>query len=287
MKIQLEEISSAADSSLRIMVNPNLSDFFFWHFHPELELVFIEGANGTRHVGEHISTFMGSDLVLIGSNIPHLNFDYGIKSSYEKIVVHLRGDFLQTALTITPELADIGELFHRSSYGISFDESTKRLLAGTIKTLHTLDPFPRFLEMLRIFQVLANAPGQTLLHTHPVENFSSIREKERLKSIYQFINANYQRKITLDEIASHSNLTREAFCRYFKKMTRLTFTEFVNHFRIDVAKKLLLQGTNITQTCYNCGFDSISYFNRVFKRVTGVNPLAYKKRHIPHIMSRP
>ncbi len=106
MKTVLEEITPDENSSIRLMVNPNLSDFFFWHFHPEFELVYIEGANGTRHVGDHISRFEYSDLVFIGPNIPHLNFDYGVKSTYEKIVVHIKPDFLEKALITTPELAD-------------------------------------------------------------------------------------------------------------------------------------------------------------------------------------
>ncbi|MEO5582557.1 MAG: AraC family transcriptional regulator, partial [Saprospiraceae bacterium] len=78
MKIKLEAIKPDAESSFHIMVNPRFNDFFFWHFHPEIELTYIEGASGNRHVGEHISKYTGSDLVLIGSNIPHLNFDYGV-----------------------------------------------------------------------------------------------------------------------------------------------------------------------------------------------------------------
>ncbi len=78
MKIQLESFSPDEKSSFRLLHNPRLNDLFYWHFHPEYELVYIEGANGTRHVGNHISPYIGSDLVLIGSNIPHLNFDYGI-----------------------------------------------------------------------------------------------------------------------------------------------------------------------------------------------------------------
>ena len=78
MKIQLEQINPDAKSSFRLLHNPRLNDLFYWHFHPEYELVYIEGANGTRHVGDHISLYEYSDLVLIGSNIPHLNFDYGM-----------------------------------------------------------------------------------------------------------------------------------------------------------------------------------------------------------------
>ena len=94
MKIQLETITSQ-DKSFSMMFNPRLSDLFYWHFHPEYELVYIEAASGTRHIGEHISTYEKNDLVLIGSNIPHLNFDYGIKTTYRKVVVHLKKDFIE------------------------------------------------------------------------------------------------------------------------------------------------------------------------------------------------
>ncbi|MEL6867759.1 MAG: AraC family transcriptional regulator, partial [Bacteroidota bacterium] len=89
MKTQFENISPDANSSFRLLLNPRLSELFFWHFHPEYELVYIEGANGTRQVGDHISEYQGSDLVFIGSDIPHLNFDYGVKTDYEKVVLHI------------------------------------------------------------------------------------------------------------------------------------------------------------------------------------------------------
>jgi len=63
-------------------------------------------------------------------------------------------------------------------------------------------------------------------------------------------------------------------------MTLLTFVQFVNHYRIDKAKKLLMNGKNVTEACYDCGFESLSYFNRVFKNVTGQNPQTFKKKHM-------
>ena len=279
MKTELEEISPAKDSSLRIIVNPNLSDFFYWHFHPEFELVFIDGANGTRHVGEHISLFAGSDLVFIGSNIPHLNFDYGIKTAYEKIVVHIQPDFLQLAAMNTPELIDVQLFFELSRKAIGFGPATKLQVGDRLKQLHTLNNFDQFLELLSILQILAMSEDKELLHKDPVANAFTQKDSDRLKNIYAFVDTNYQRKISIIEIASLSNLTNEAFCRYFKKMTKLTFTEFVNHYRIDQAKKLLLLDKNVTEACYECGFESLSYFNRIFKKVTGINPLTFKKHY--------
>ncbi len=278
MKTELEEIFPDENSSLRLMVNPNLSDFFFWHFHPEFELVFIDGANGTRHVGEHISNFVGSDLVLIGANIPHLNFDYGIKTSYEKIVVHLKPKFLEHALKTVPELEKVKELFELSKHGISFGQKTKDKIGNRLKQLHQLNHFDRFIELLSILHVLANSEEKELLHSKPVKNQYTIKDQKRIQRIYAYVESNYQQKIEITTVANLSNLTNEAFCRYFKKMTKLTFTEFVNHYRIDTAKKLLLLDKNISEVCYACGFESLSYFNRVFKKVTTENPLAFKKR---------
>lgn len=278
VKTELEQIIANTDSSLRLLVNPNLSDFFYWHFHPEYELVFIEGADGTRHVGEHVSRFSQSDLVFIGSDIPHLNFDYGIKTQYEKMVVHIKPDFLKESFLSTPELAPIHQLFEQAKHGIAFGSQTKKLLGARIKKIGEQNSFNQFLEVLSILNELAHANDKELLHSKPVINPHNEKEQSRLRKINQFLDANYQRKMELTEVAQLSNLTNAAFCRYFKRMTRLTFTEFVNHYRIDKAKKLLRLDNNITETCYQCGFESISYFNRIFKKVTGENPLSFKKR---------
>jgi AraC-like DNA-binding protein len=279
MKTQLEEIQPDNDSSFHIMVNPRLNDFFFWHFHPEFELVFIDGASGTRHVGEHISRYEDSDLVFIGSNIPHLNFDYGVKTDYEKTVLHIHPNFLKEAFYNTPELSSIHQLFEKSRYGITFGKESKKLVGERMKRLHLLPKFEQFLEILQLFQILANVSDIELLHQQPVENQHNIKEEERLKTIYQFIDDNFQRKIEIDEMSELSRLSKPAFCRYFKKMTRLTFTEFLGHYRVNQAKKLLRLDKNVTETCFECGFESLSYFNRTFKKVTGENPMSFKKRY--------
>lgn len=279
MDIQLEAIQANSNSSFHLMLNPRLNNFFFWHFHPEYELVFIEGASGTRHVGEHISRYEGSDLVLIGSNIPHLNFDYGIKTDYQKTVLHIHPDFLSGAFHKTPELSGIHLLFEQSAYGIAFGGDTKVQAGKLLKRLHLMPPFEQFLEVLRVLQLLANSPEKALLHEAPVKNQYSKKAQERLKLLYRFIDEHFQRKIEIEEVAALCNMTEAAFCRYFKKMTRLTFTDFLNHYRISQAKRLLLLDKNVSEACYACGFESLSYFNRIFKKITHENPLSFKKHY--------
>ena len=277
MKSELEQIPINPLSSFRLMINPNLSDFFFWHFHPELELVLLDGADGVRHVGEHIGRFEQSDLVFIGANIPHLNFDYGIKTKYEKVVVHFKEDFLKGAFGVTSELSPIATLFENSKYGVAFGTKTKSLISERLKNLNNLQPFELFIEMLCILRILAQADDMQLLHKKEVVNPFNQKEQSRLKKIYTFIDTHYQNKITIEQVAQLCHLTHPAFCRYFKRMTKLTFTAFLQHYRINEAKMLLRKDNNVTETCFQCGFESISYFNKVFKKVTGQNPLAFKK----------
>ncbi|MEZ4992652.1 MAG: AraC family transcriptional regulator [Saprospiraceae bacterium] len=278
MKIQYETIRTGIDSSFHLMVNPRLNDFFYWHFHPEYELVFLDGADGTRHVGHHISRYKQNDLVFIGSNIPHLNFDYGIKTDYEKLVLHIRADFLAGALVHSPELAGIQQLFAESAYGIAFSRACKEKMGARVKGLAELSGFRLFIEVLEVLTLLAADEQRQLLHERPFEHFYKPKEQDRLEQIFQYIETHYQRKISVEEAAAVCSLSYAAFCRYFKKMTRLTFTEFLNHYRVNQAKKLLLRDKNVTETCFACGFESLSYFNRTFRKITGDNPLAFKKK---------
>ena len=279
MKTQFESIHPDANSSFRLLRNPRLSDLFYWHFHPEYELVFINGADGNRHVGDHISKYKGSDLVLIGSNIPHLNFDYGVQTDYEKVVLHIQPSFMKNVFQEIPELKTIYALFERSQHGIAFYGGTKKTIGQRLRKFHLIPPFEQFLEVLHIFQVLSNSDEMELLHDQPFINQYSKKEQERLRRIYFYIDENYQQKIELEKVAAMCNLGKAAFCRYFKKATGNTFIGFLNQYRISQAKRHLLMGKNVSETCYSCGFESLSYFNRIFKKIAKENPTEFKSRH--------
>src|SRR6476660_7970592 len=119
MKIKKEIVVPNPGQSFRLFT-PRLKNYFYWHYHPEIELVYVEAVTGIRHVGQHISSYMNSDLVLIGPNVPHLNFDYGVQTEYMQVVVQLPEDFIGTALMVAPELAGIRNLFERAAYGLAF-----------------------------------------------------------------------------------------------------------------------------------------------------------------------
>jgi len=276
MKIQLENIQPDDKSSFRLLHDPKLNDLFFWHFHPEYELVYIEGADGIRHVGKHCSNYQQSDLVLIGSNIPHMNFDYGIKTDYRKEVLHISPSFKEQVFKQVRELSSIYNLFEQAQHGIAFYGKTKKVVGEQIKALHLLGAFDQFIAVIQILKTLALSEEFELLHKQPVYNSSDKKQQQRLQKVYSFIDEHYIRKIKVEEVAQLVNLSKEAFCRYFKKHSGNTFTAFLNQYRISQAKRLLFAGKNVSEACYGCGFESLSYFNRTFKKISGENPSAFK-----------
>jgi len=279
MKIKKEIVLPDPGQSFKLFT-PRLKNYFFWHYHPEYELVYVEATNGIRHVGQNISSFMESDLVLIGPNIPHLNFDYGLKTEYRQIVVQLKEHFLGDAFNETPELATIQQLFEKAYLGLSFSGNTKEAVAEKLKHMRKLGHFEQLLCLLEIFQILATSDEVIALNEQDTSIRLFLNDKIRMGAIYKYIHANYNETPDVNKVAASVHLSTAAFCRYFKKQTKMTFTEFVNQYRITQAKTLLLQDISISEACYEVGFESLSYFNKLFKKITGENPSVFKKRYV-------
>jgi AraC-like DNA-binding protein len=278
LKIQKEIVLPDPGQSFKLF-QPSLKNYFFWHYHPEYELVYVEAINGIRHVGQHISGYMESDLVLIGPNIPHLNFDYGIETAYNQIVVQLKENFLGDAFKETPEFARIHELFKKASLGLSFGVETKKIVSAKLRSMRGQGHFEQLLNLLEVFQTLANSTEITELNQTDTSIRLFMDDKIRMGSVYKYIHANYDQAPDVNVVAANVHLSTAAFCRYFKKQTNMTFTDFVNQYRITQAKTLLLKDMSVSETCFEVGFESLSYFNKLFKKLTGENPSGFKKRH--------
>ncbi|MDO6433686.1 AraC family transcriptional regulator [Flavitalea sp. BT771] len=280
MKIQKEIVLPDPGQSFKLF-SPSLRNQFYWHYHPEFELVFVEATSGIRHVGQHISSYMESDLVFIGPNIPHLNFDYGVKTAYKQIVVQLKQNFLGDALKETPEFESLGQLFQLASFGLSFAGNTKTIVAERLRRMKTLDRFEQLLSLLEVFQLLAASREMTVLNQQDTSVRLFLDDKIRMGAVYKYIHTHYNAHPDVNTVAASVHLSTPAFCRYFRRQTKMTFTDFVNQYRIAQAKTLLLQDSSISEVCYEVGFESLSYFNKLFNRLTGENPSTFKKRYFP------
>lgn len=276
--LQLEQLEQIEGKSFRIMTNVKLSDFYFWHFHPEVELVYISAKEGLRQVGTHSQKYTNGDLVMIGSGIPHLNFDYQLSEDYSIVVVHLHSEFLIGEADRYFELKPIIQLLQKSCYGLSFSATIRHEVGQQMFDLVNQQGFEQYTSLLNILHRLALDTEVEILHEHPYQNDLIWKEQYRLKDLYQYIDENYMRQISLDKAAEICHLSKEAFCRYFKKATKSTFVSFLNRYRIAQAKRMILSNLSISDVSYKCGFESLAYFSRVFKKVVGESPSAYRRR---------
>ncbi|WP_267405170.1 MULTISPECIES: AraC family transcriptional regulator [unclassified Chryseobacterium] len=283
MKIQKEIIEFEESKSFKLF-SPSLKNCFFWHYHPEIELVYVEACNGIRHVGKNISDFEGSDLLLIGSNIPHLNFDYKIQTECKQLVLQMREDFLQNIIIPVPEFDAIKKLLDRSYLGLSFSGETKRIVVEKLHLMKDKNSFESLIGLIDILHILAHSTEVKELNNEDTRIKWFLNDKIRMGTIYDYIHENYDKNPNVNIIAENVNLSTPAFCRYFKKQTNMTFTDFVNNYRINQAKLLLLQNEGITEVCFQVGFESLSYFNKLFKKLMNETPSEFKKKHLSKVV---
>ncbi len=272
-----EYVDSGAEQSFRLLLTPNLNDQYYWHFHPEFEICYVEGASGTRHIGDHISRYEGSDLVLIGPYVPHLNFDYGVRTLCETVVVQMKEDFLGSMFLQAPELHACKQLFQRARKSLAFSGNTKLRVGAMLRELPTLPPFRRLMQLLEILQILAVAQDAEDLDAQPITNEETYKDQGRMQRIHRMVEEAFPHKLETADVASALHLTPAAFCRYIRRQTGATFTDYVNKYHINQARKLLLMGRNVTETCYECGFENLSHFNRSFKKFAGMNPGEFRR----------
>lgn len=248
----------------------------FWHFHPEIELVYVDNGQGKRYVGNHMSYYTGSQLLLIGSMLPHVGFTDRPNHGSELLVQFLP-DFLGPTFFEIPEMKLIKQLFIKAKNGILFKEHTQQLLGSKIHALNSRNGFERTILLLQILQSLATTDDYEILNATSFTFESQAQDNSKTEMIYKYINQNFQDHIALKDVADHISMTVPSFCRYFRKTSGKTFTKVVNEYRVLHATKLLAETTmSITEICFECGFNNFSHFNKLFKDTTGKSASTYR-----------
>lgn len=253
-----------------------------WHFHGEYEIVYVIRSSGTRFVGNNIESFSDGDLVLLGSFLPHM---YRNDESYYKnnpdlrvhaITIQISKDFFNHAFQYYPEFKQIKSLLETAKYGICFEKSANDAIRKRIKSLLKLSGLPRLLECVNILSMMSKSKQKRVLSDESADMYPMTYSDARIAKVLGRLHRDYYKSIRLKEIADLSNMNEAAFCRYFKEKTGKSMIRYVNELRIGLACKLLLGGElSILQIGYECGFNTLSNFNRQFKQITGKTPTEY------------
>lgn len=282
MKAFLEQVPVCNDSSFLVR-EFNVPYFEApLHFHPVFELTLITEGNGKRFIGDHIGDFGEGDLVLIGPDLPHFYrcapeyYSPGSTLRSKAIIIQFNESFLGEGFFSVPEMRKIKLMFSDATRGINFKGQTQNLVEKKLKKIKNATEFDKLSQLLSILDLLSRSEETEMLSRQRVIG-NNPKDNERMNKVYEFVMGNFTKSINLKDVADKSNMSEAAFCRYFKKKTRKTFTSFLNELRISHACKLLLEDDfNVAEICYRSGFENVSNFNRQFKTITSLNPLTYK-----------
>ncbi len=276
------------------LINPQLNRSFVfkwepfdlttrWHYHPELEMIyFIDGkTNGV--IGDGFQHFDAGDLVLLGTNFPHVLQENKAFSKANKsfkpfgLILQFTEDFLGEEFIKKPELQAVKALFQKSKRGMHFKKKVVDLVKDTLLQMHAVSETRKLFSLLDVLQTLAESRDFQYM-TNKNYDYDHSFDEQRMKDINQFLYQHFTEKITVKDIATVANMTETSFCRYFKSRTLKTFTSFLNEIRIAYACRLL-SNTNysVTAVCFESGYNELSYFTRQFKKIMGISPQQYQK----------
>lgn len=278
LKIQANRVESF---SARRDLSPAVNNL--WHYHEELELIYIRRGEGTRFVGDNISRFKHGDLILLGSNLPHYwRFDTDYFDADQKVpdifVVHFNANFLGTIFLEVPENRGLKKLIENSKRGLYFQHDTDNKIVDLFLDITKSEGQDRLLNLFKLLYSLSAHLKYSPIASLGFKHEYDLQEQERMQQVYQHTLNHYKRRISLEEIAGVAKMSTHAFCKFFKSRNKKNYTDFVNEIRIGHACKLLLENKlMISQICFESGFNNFSTFHKCFKQITGKSPLQYQK----------
>lgn len=276
--LEIIEPSFGSSFSLTQYTDNNNSSAHFWHYHPEIELVYVNGGSGKRQVGSHISYYTSGSLILIGSNLPHCGFTDEKTGNKKETIIHMKPDFLGNDFFGLSEMKNINHLFDRAKAGLVFIGETKKRIGNKLELIENQMPFERLLSLLSILNELEEATEFKVLNADGFSMDLQMQDNDKINTIFNYVKNHFQEQITLEEVADLVSMTVPSLCRYFKKITKKTFTKFVNEYRLVHASKLLAEKPiSITEICFESGFNNFSYFNKTFQEFTGKSASQYRK----------
>lgn len=250
----------------------------YWHYHPELELVFIREGSGTRLIGDNVEPFKPGDLILMGANLPHLWRSDDACPHSESIAIHILEDFAGKEFIQLPEMRKIKDLFHRAQRGIIFEGKTRETVIEMLPEVFEKKDLGRLIALLSIFRILAESHETRFLSKMGTNTATLPNDTARINQIYAYVLSHFDENITIESMGRLANMSTTSFCRYFKKCSNKTFVDFLMEIRIGYACKQLIEtDKTIGQICQESGYNSISNFNNFFKKATNMTPSAYQK----------
>lgn len=250
------------------------------HQHEEIQISYVVAGSGSLIVGDTINEYVKNDIIVIGENIPHVFRSDQNMSSSKSVMFSLfftKDSFGKNFFQIS-DLTELQHFFEGSKNGMKL-LSNRQLIIDHFVKLKSLNRIERIASLLRILAIIARSEKQQLSYFVYRRKYTDA-EGKRMNDVFQYAMNHFHETITLDQVADQASMTRNAFCRYFKKRTNKTFFQFLIEIRIQNACKLLNEDmeVSISEISELCGFQNIANFNRKFKELKKQTPSQYRSR---------
>lgn len=282
-----KEVSPLSSKDCFILIERQKTNFNFpIHIHPECELNFIENAKGAqRIVGDSIEEIDEEELVLVTN--PHLEHawkDYrNVSKNIHEITIQFHPDLLTDTFLNKNQMISIRQLFRHAERGVAFSRESIAKVRPLLKTLTCEnDSFYSLIKLLIILHELSIDKGMRELSTgqfaaNVMHQHSS---DESLGRVMDYLSRHYSEVIRLSEVAEMVNMSESSFCRFFKQHTSKSFIDFLTDIRLGAASRALIDSSlSIAEIGYDCGFNNLSNFNRIFKKKKGVTPSEFRDNY--------
>lgn len=274
--------------------NPIIARFFNydrfsfpWHFHSVFEIIYVTESTGQRFVADSMENFYPGDLILLGHNVPHYmrsapEYETGNdKLRVKGVIIQFEKDFMAHAIQQYTDMMHIKSLLEKSERGIHFPVSGNNEITSYITRLPTLSGLEQIVHLLYLLDKMAVCTDKRILGSTHFSNSLSLFTNNRMEKVLSYITFHYTENISLENTASLVAMNTTAFCRYFKEKSGKTFMEYILELRVGYACQLLLSNSmDISQLSMECGFNTVSHFNRIFKRITNLTPSEYRKQFL-------
>lgn len=282
--LQKSPISTDHALEVRLLNAPYFDPML--HFHPEYQLFTVLEGTGTRIIGDRVQPFRKGDVVFTGPNLPHVwrsdreYFEHNASLTTEGIVIYFHENFMSDGLIKTSEAYKVRQLFAHACRGMCFVGQAADQIVSCMRALLDARDFDRILLLFQLFNILSSTNEYQLLASTGYTNTLKDADTRRMNDVHAYVLHNFREKVTLGGAAALANMTATSFSRYFKIHANTTFSDFVSEIRIGHACKLLtVDRVSVSQVADECGYYTMSNFNRQFKARTGYTPMEYRQKY--------
>ena len=255
-----------------------------WHAHSEYQIFVVLEGTGTRFIGDSIKSFKPGELILTGPHLPHvwrsdeIYFEKKSPHQVSGIVIYLNENFLGDHILEKEEMLALKKLFAKSIRGLEFYGQKKLEVIKLMQELTQMQGIHSVIHLLHILEILAVTKEYHYISSKPYDDMFNQNETDRLNKVYEYAFKNFRKKVLLEEISELLHMTPTSFSRYFTMKNNKTFSRFIAEIRIKHACEMLTEtDESVAQICYDCGFNTLSNFNKQFKEIMSKKPSEYKR----------